>query len=142
MLKCVYRGYEIVWDDLERKFNIFKHGVLVKEKLKSIEDSQKWIDSQNKKKFKRIPILHNFGYVGGEREKGEATSLVDDHVWISSGKNRCKTRPEYVWLDTPGNQEALKAIKEKYSQIAQLREEIFWIESNTKRLTKEMMLDE
>jgi hypothetical protein len=142
MLKCDYKGYEIRWNDLTRKMCIFKEGIEVKENLPSFLESRRWIDSQSKKKFKRVPILYNFNYVAGEREKGEAIGFSGDElVWISSGKNRCKARPEYVWLDIPENQEILKKIKKKDKQIDQIKKEIMQLESKAKRLTKEMLLD-
>jgi hypothetical protein len=68
----------------------------------------------NKKNFKCIPILYAFNDQSDEREKGEAISLVDeDRVWVTSGCKKRRVKLQFVWLDTPANQEALKAIREK-----------------------------
>jgi hypothetical protein len=142
-LKCEYSGYEIRWTDFTRKFKIFKEGILVKEDLDTLKESQIWIDSENRKKFKRTPILYNFRFTRDDMDAGEATSLVDDElVWLVSGRNRCKVHPKRVWLDTPENRELVKDIKEKYSQIDQIREEIAKIKTKATCLTKEMLLCE
>jgi hypothetical protein len=138
-----YRGHEVEWDDSVRKFKIFKNGVLVKEKIESIEDSQKWIDEKNRKNFKRIPILYNFNDLVDDLEKGEATSFIDaEFIWLSSGGKRCKAKASQVWLDTPENREILKVVKEKRSLIDQLWKEIAQIKNNAKRINVNMLLGE
>jgi hypothetical protein len=142
-LKCEYSGYEIRWTDFTRKFKIFKEGILVKGDLDTLKESQIWIDSENRKKFKRTPVLYNFRFTRDDMEAGEATSLVDDKlVWLVSGRNRCKVHPKQVWLDTPENRELIKEVKEKYKQIDQIREEIAKIKTKATCLTKEMLLGE
>jgi hypothetical protein len=132
-----------VWNDSLRKFSIFKEIIAVKEKMDSLEDCKKWIDLENKRKFKRLKILYNFCFIGNEMEKGEVTGVVDDEfVLVSAGYGKYKVRPESVWLDTPENQEALKVIREKNEQIVQIRKDIVQIQNNVKCLTIEMLFDE
>jgi hypothetical protein len=142
-MKSNYGGYEIRWDDFVRKFIIFKEDVEVKEKLHSLEECEKWIDLQNKKKFKRIKVLYNFNDQSEDLEAGEATSLVDgDYVWITSGRKKYKVWFKYVWLDTTENREILKVVDEKNKQMARIRDEIVQIKTKAICLTKEMMLEE
>jgi hypothetical protein len=142
-MKSDYGGYEIRWNDLERKFIIFRDDLEVKEKMDCLEDCEKWIDSQNKKKFKQIPILYNFQYIGDEMEKGKAIGFSDDGlVWLVSGCNRRRAGASHVWLDTPENREILKVVKEKNEEISRLRKEVNDIKGNAKRLNIEMLLGE
>jgi hypothetical protein len=62
-------------------------------------------------------------------------------VWIVSGNDRQKASILKVWLDVPENRKALEEIKAKRQQVDQLVAEIEQIESSTKRLTAEMMVE-
>jgi len=112
----------------------------VKDHVKTLEDCQKWIDLKNKQRFKRVAVLHKFGYI---RKPGEATSIVEGkYVWVSSGKDRNKADMADVWLDTPENRKALDDINAKNEQINNLKDEIREIQDSTARLAAELMIDE
>jgi hypothetical protein len=141
-MNCAYKGFEIWWNDLTLKFNIFKNDVLVKEGMVSLRACQAWIDLDNEKKFKPVKIMYNFQYQSDEMEKGKAIGIIDDeYVWISAGDKSCKAKPTDVWLDIPENQKAMKAIRKKYDRIALLRKEIEYMKRYAKRLNVEMLLD-
>ena len=137
-----YSGYLIKWNDFYAHFTIVKDGIEIKQSVGTLKACKEWIDKKNKQRFERIPILHKFRY-SSERTLGEATSIVDnEYVWVVSGKERSKEQISNMWLDTPKNRQALIDIEIKNKQIANLREEIEFIEDSTERLTAEMMVDQ
>jgi hypothetical protein len=139
-MEAEYRGYQIKWNDVWY-FSIYAKGFEIARGIVSLSECQEWIDEREKQQFKRMPVLYNFRY-GHERRQGEATSVVDDHhVWIVSGNDRQKASILKVWLDVPENRKALEEIKAKRQQVDQLVAEIEQIESSTKRLTAEMMVE-
>mgnify|MGYP001607314442 CR=1 FL=1 len=141
-MKTEYGGYQIKWNDFGTMFEIYKDDVGVKTHIETLENCQKWIDQKNKQKFKRIPILREFGYQG-DIQFGEATSMIEsNYVWVCCGKERNKVEIFKVWLDTPKNRQAIVDINNKREQITKLYEEIEEIEDSTDRLTAKMMIEE
>jgi hypothetical protein len=143
-MEADYRGYQIKWNDSHGWFTVYKDDIDLKSRIQTLADCRKWIDQKEKQQFKRVPVLHSFRY-WHEKQPCEATSIVSDHgynyAWLVSGNERKKILVSDVWLDVPENRQALEEIKAKRQQIAQLAAEIEQIESATKRLTAEMMVE-
>lgn len=139
-----YKGYKICLTDYFG-IHIMLHDEVVKKQMKSVAACEKWIDDQEKKKFKRVKILFRFGrWASGEESEGEATSLADDGaVWLISKKGeRAKKNPYQVLLDTPENRLILDKIRSMNAEINRISEEIDALEESTERLSAEMMIIE
>lgn len=136
-MKIEYGGYEISYSDYSG-FVVELDGAAVA-KAKSLELARAWIDTKSKQKFKRVPVLAQFGF-NRHFSPGHATSMIDQrHVWLVSGKERKKEMIDNVWVDCPENRAARALISEKKAVVAELSDEISKIEDNTIRLTSEMM---
>jgi hypothetical protein len=142
-METIYKNHTIEWGDLAGIFSIKKDGIELKRGFRRVSECEEWIDKQLKKKFKRVPVLHVFGFGSKhvDRVEGNATSIVDvDYVWVTSKGNRGKVQMKRVWVDNPENREALKIVLEKEKQIESLKDEVREISDKTIRLTAEMMI--
>ena len=143
-VRGIYKDYAIEWGDFS-KFSITKEGVEVKKGLLTLDACVKWIDSQYKVLYKRIPVLTEYiGY--STRKKGdpffeaEATSIVEGDVWIVDGKDRSKRDMRLVYPSTPSNRGKIAEMLVAENKIITLNAEIKKIYSNLDILKPEMMI--
>jgi len=136
-----YNGYTICLNEWINKFSVWQGHTVVKQDVPNVMDCRAWIDTHNKKKFKRVSVFYRFSH--GDYEAAEATSVIDDsHVWVCKKDKREKARIASVLVNTPDNCIILSAIAEKGKTIEQLKTEIAKLESSAERLTAEMMIME
>jgi len=140
-MKAEYRGYVIKWDDYMRKFKIEMDGVVVKDKLQTVDDCKKWIETKTKQKFKRIPVFIYKGW-GGERNivSGEATSVIDtDYVWVVTSGGRSKENVSGVMVDSPENRILIEQIKSKGADIRRIDGELRALAETLQKITTSML---
>jgi hypothetical protein len=144
-MEAEYKGYRIKWEDYGKGFEIYLDTEKAKKnRCQTVEECEKWIDGETKKKFQRVKIIaRGFGY-NDAWQAGEATSLADDgYVWIVSKKgDRKKANPKQIVLDTPENRGLFDIIKEKRDITASLRKEEEELFSKMTYLTSDMMVEQ
>jgi hypothetical protein len=133
-MKAEYGGYLITWNDWE-DFIISKDCIEVRRDVKTLFESQKWIDKQNKQKYKGVPVLYVFSPAHGMVSCIATSSGDSTKAWVDSGENRDLVLISSLVLDTQENREIIKKIAEK-------KREIIVLVNSTGRLTASMMMTE
>lgn len=143
LMKCDNSGYEMTYETSTGIYQLLEDGAVVKES-KSLDIIEKYISSggvnKEKKKHKRIPIIHN---KSGDYVKGEATGVAEidrfDRAgfWIVSNGNRSKVST--IILDTIENEAIIAQIGRRKDEMGKLREEIINLEKSFTYLTPKMM---
>jgi hypothetical protein len=132
-----YRGYTIKWVDYERAFIILLDTTPLTRKT-NIEDCEKYIDSQLKTKYKKIPVLYRDWQ---SWKMGEATSIQDnDSAWVVSDGKRGKYRLSEVYIDNESNRKQFEAYKANREKITEIVKENQAILNVMETLKPEMMV--
>lgn len=147
-MKEEYKGYEIELDEYANPmcFSITQSLTRLKNKMPTPTSCREWIDKQEKRKFKRIPILRINQNECASKNKtarlisGEATSLVGvDECWVVFDKDRNKRLCDSVIIFTQENKKIMENIVALKNKIVEMEEEINNLMTTTERLKPDMM---
>ena len=138
-VKGEYKGYEIKWLAWTSDFAVLKDG---NEEVRrnSVDECEKWIDKQLKKKFKQVSVYYFEWH--GKWQEGKATSIVEGgEVWVVNKQTgrRCKVSIENVVIDSPVNKDYFILMREEQWVIKVAKARKGEIEASLERLTPEMM---
>ena len=133
-----YKGYRIEWNDHSRFTIHLGEDRAANKMFATTEDCEKWIDTQTKRTFNRVPVYFRT-YKGFSR--GECTSLIDEiYCWCVSDKGkREKVAIADVIVLNPKTAEAFVEVAKLERENTRILEQIKEKIEGMQRITADMM---